>query len=123
MLQKNSLWKRKLESSIVQIHFPDFIPIILQKYHLSKLPELKENRFLFPCSFKISQIMYSIQKRIQKQDKLKFFIHQRQVSYSDDLQELYENEKDEDGLLYIYYCGESEISKKREKLIHIPSYI
>ena len=108
---KNSFSKRKNESKNVIKKYPDRLPIIVQKYHSSELPDIDKVKYLVPKDMTMSQFTFIIRKRISLEPSQAIFItvNSSLVTSSKLLSELYMEEKDDDGFLYITYTNENKL--------------
>tara|TARA_B100001123_G_C15242615_1_gene999682 strand:- start:419 stop:769 length:351 start_codon:yes stop_codon:yes gene_type:complete len=106
---KNTFEKRKLEASNIIQKYPEKIPIIVQKYYTSELPEIDKSKYLVPKDMTMSQFMFTIRKRIQLESNQALFIwiNNGLVTSSKTMMEIYSENKDEDGFLYIDYTNEN----------------
>lgn len=106
---KYSFDKRKEESDNVIVKYPDRIPIIVQKYIGTDLPDIDKYKYLVPKSMSLTQFSFIIRKRIKLDSSQAIFItiNGKLVGSSKTISELYNDEKDEDGFLYIVYTGEN----------------
>jgi len=102
----NSFKKRKTEVEQILLKYPERIPIICQKNHLSNnVPDIDKHKYLVNSDLTIGQFMYVIRKRIKLLPEigLYFFIGGTIPSNSNLLSNLYSEFKDPDGFLYITY--------------------
>ena len=106
---KNSFDKRKEESDSVIDKYPDRIPIIVQKHTGSELDDIDKHKYLVPKSMSITQFSFIIRKRIKLEPSQAIFItiNNKLVGSGKTISELYNDEKDEDGFLYMVYTGEN----------------
>tara|TARA_Y100000389_G_scaffold201575_2_gene244614 strand:- start:2906 stop:3253 length:348 start_codon:yes stop_codon:yes gene_type:complete len=106
---KYSFDKRKEESDNVIEKYPDRIPIIVQKHKTTDLPEVDKCKYLVPKSMSITQFSFIIRKRIKLEPSQAIFIsiNNKLVGSSKTISELYHEEKNDDGFLYIIYTGEN----------------
>lgn len=106
---KHSFDKRKEESDNVIVKYPDRIPIIVQKYIGSELPDIDKYKYLVPKSMSITQFSFIVRKRIKLEPSQAIFItiNGKLVGSGKTISELYNDEKDEDGFLYMVYTGEN----------------
>jgi GABA(A) receptor-associated protein len=106
---KHSFEKRRTDSISVRDKYPDRIPIIVQKEMKSTLPEVDKCKYLVPMNMTMSQFSFVIRKRIQLKPHEAIFItiNNSLVASSKTLSELYEEQKDEDGFLYVVYTSEN----------------
>lgn len=107
---KYTLEERKMESAKVTVKYPDRIPIICEKNSNSNItPDIDKTKYLVPCDLTMGQFIYVIRKRlsISSNYALYIFINGTIPASSALLITLYENEKDEDGFLYMTYSFEN----------------
>lgn len=108
--KKHSLEKRKAESKRILAKYADKIPIIVSKDDKSTLNVIDKCKYLAPEDITLAQFSVIIRKRIQLSETEAFFFFtssSTMPSSTSSLRELYSNNKDEDGFLYLYYCGEN----------------
>ena len=105
--------KTKLRESILKIRtkYPDKIPIFVLKSKADKiLPEINVNKFVVPAEITIGELMNVVRKKISLSPEVSmfFFINENVMPcVSDRIGSLYEQYKNDDNLLLIYYCGEN----------------
>ena len=106
---KYSFNKRKDESESVIKKYPDRIPIIVQKHSSTELPDVDKCKYLVPKSMSITQFSFIIRKRIKLDPSQAIFItiNNKLVGSGKTISEIYHDEKDEDGFLYMIYTGEN----------------
>ena len=107
--KKFSFEKRRDESLSVITKYPDRLPIIVQRDNKSELPEVDKCKYLVPRNMTMSQFSFVIRKRIKLEPSQAIFItiNHALVTSSKLLSEVYEEQKDEDGFLYVIYTGEN----------------
>jgi len=105
---KYSFEKRSSDAISVMDKYPDRIPIIVQKESRSTLPEVDKCKYLVPRNMTMSQFSFVIRKRIKLEPYQAIFItvNSLLVASSKSLSEVYEENKDEDGFLYVVYTSE-----------------
>ncbi|CAI2384220.1 unnamed protein product [Moneuplotes crassus] len=104
------LEKRKSDSKKVLKKFPTKVPIICYKDHNSVLPSLEKDKYLIPKSLKVLEFEQIIRKKISLGEKeaLAFFVNEKLMPKKDStMDEVYAQNKDEDGFLYIVYMEEN----------------
>lgn len=106
---KHAFNKRKEESDNIIEKYPDRIPIIVQKHSTTELPEIDKCKYLVPKNMSITQFSFIIRKRIKLDSSQAIFItiNNKLVGSGKTISELYNDEKDEDGFLYMIYTGEN----------------
>ena len=103
-----SLECRKKESTKIREKYPDRIPIIVERNN-NKIVSIDKKKFLVPNEITIGQFLYIIRKRINlgNTHALFLFINNKIPPTNGLISEIYNNEKDTDGFLYITYSGEN----------------
>ena len=73
------------------------------------LPNIDKCKYLVPRDMNLGQFIYIIRKRIQLESHQALFVTVNGVlgSSSTVISELYDNNKDEDGFLYVVYTSEN----------------
>ena len=108
--QNHSFQKRANEAQRILDKYPDRVPVIVEKDHRCKdIPDIDRKKYLVPDDLSIANFMYVIRKRIKlsPEKSLYLFVNNKMVPCSKLLGTIYEEEKDEDGFLYVNYGGES----------------
>ncbi|KAK4798719.1 hypothetical protein SAY86_031045 [Trapa natans] len=103
------LEKRQVESARIREKYPDRIPIIVEKAERSDIPDIDKKKFLVPRDLNVGQFVYVVRKRINlSAEKAIFvFVNNTLPSTSALISTIYEENKDEDGFLYMTYSGEN----------------
>ena len=107
--KKNPLKKRINDSHNVIEKYPERTPIIVQKNCKSEIQEIDKIKYLVPKDMTISQFTFVIRKRIKLDSSQAIFItiNGKLVTPSTTVGDMYRDEKDEDGFLYVMYSGEN----------------
>jgi len=108
--KENSFEIRKKESARIINKYPDRIPIIVTRSSNSNvIPDIDKHKYLVPKDLTVGQFMYVIRKRIKLDpDKgIYIFINTKIPPTSQLISDLFNNNKDQDGFLYLTYSGES----------------
>ena len=108
--KKNStLDQRKKESNKISMKYPDRIPIIVEKHHLSDINTIDKSKYLVPKDMIVSQFYFVIRKRIKLTSEKALFItvNGSLIPSNSTIGEIYDNMKDEDDFLYVLYTGEN----------------
>lgn len=107
--EEKSIEKRKNESKTIITKYPGRIPIIVEKYKDNELPDIDKRKYLVPKDMTVSQFMFVIRKRIKLDPSQSLFITVNSVLVSSNatISEIYGDNKDEDGFLYVIYSSEN----------------
>lgn len=106
--EKFSFEKRKLEAANIKKKYPGKIPIICEKY-LESDPDIHRTKYLVPDDLSTVNFIYVIRKRIKllPEQSLYIFVNDKILNTSAYLADVYENNIDKDGFLYIKYTMEN----------------
>jgi GABA(A) receptor-associated protein len=101
--------KRKSEAERIRAKYPDRVPVICEKADRSDIPDIDKKKYLVPADLTVGQFHYVIRKRIKlAPEKALFLFCSNSIPPNAALMStIYEEQKDEDGFLYIQYSGES----------------
>merc|ERR1712146_433801 len=107
--QQHSLENRKAESGRIRDKYPDRIPVIVERAAKSDVPDIDKQKYLVPSDLTVGQFVYVIRKRIKLDAEKAIYIFVNNVlpPTAAFMSSLYEEQKDEDGFLYITYSGEN----------------
>ncbi|XP_063775827.1 microtubule-associated proteins 1A/1B light chain 3C [Pseudophryne corroboree] len=107
---RKSLETRKSEVIRIKAKFPTKIPVIVERYTKEKyLPRLDKTKFLVPQDISMSQFINIIRNRMDLSATQAFYIlvnNKSLASMSLTISELYRDNKDEDGFLYMTYASQ-----------------
>lgn len=82
--------------------------VIIEKYSKSKVDVLERNKFLIPSDMTIGQLHLLLRKRrLDPKVGFWFFVKDLIPSASMTMGQLYQENKDDDGFLYIAYSDEN----------------
>lgn len=101
---------RRDEVAGIRAKFPSKVPVIVERYHKERdLPLLDKTKFLVPQELTMSQFVTIIRNRMQLSATQAFYLivnNKSLASMSMTLAEVYKEEKDEDGFLYMVYASQ-----------------
>jgi len=113
---------RKEEVEGIRAKFPTKVPVIVEKYHKElNLPTLEKMKFLVPQELTMSQFMTIIRNRMLLHQNQAFYLiinNKSMVCMSKTLLEVYHDNRDDDGFLYVTYASQ-EMFGADEILPHI----
>ncbi|GFS29419.1 ubiquitin-like superfamily protein [Actinidia rufa] len=99
--------RRQAESSRIREKYPDRIPVIVEKAERSDIPDIDKKKYLVPADLSIGQFVYVVRKRIKlgAEKAIFVFVNNTLPSTAALMSAIYEENKDEDGFLYITYSA------------------
>ena len=101
--------ERKEQSDKILSQYPDKVPVICERADGSQLMQLDKSKFLIPSDFQGIQFNQLIRKRMKmdKNEALYLFVSGKKLLASDkQMSEIYKENMDTDGFLYIQYKEE-----------------
>ena len=105
-----SFERRLSESTRILDKYDTRVPIIVTPHNTSKLAIIDKNKYLVPHDLTIGQFLHVIRKRIKLGPSESIFLYVNDnilPPTSSTMVSLYKSHKDEDGFLYLSYCGEN----------------
>ena len=106
---ETSFDERVVEFSRIRQKFPDRAPVIIERVSKANCVELDKRKFLVPETLRVHQLLYIIRKRLNLSHEQALYIYVSNKvlpMLSDNVGFVYQQYKDEDGFLYIYYDTE-----------------
>merc|ERR1712137_1110856 len=116
---EHPLEKRKAEAARIRDKYPDRIPVIVEKAEKSDVPDIDKKKYLVPADLTVGQFVYVIRKRIKLSAEKAIYIFVNNVlpPTAAFMSAPYDEQKDEDGFLYITYSGENVFGDMDEFVI------
>jgi len=108
--KKQPLEKRIEMSSNVLRKYPDRCTIIVSKKDGSKLNDIEKRKFICPRDINLGQFTYAIRKKItnlKKEQAVFIMVNDKLLPSSMLMSQIYQENKDNDGFLYVIYCEEN----------------
>lgn len=110
IFKKRDVQKRIDEANNIRSKYPDKLPIIVTKSRNTTINNIDKNKFLVPTDMTIGQFLVVIRKRIKLKNEETLYLlvnDETMIETSKVMSQIYDENKDEDGFLYITYCGEN----------------
>ncbi|XP_027922049.1 autophagy-related protein 8C-like isoform X1 [Vigna unguiculata] len=106
---EHPLERRQAESARIRDKYPDRIPVIVERAERTDIPDIDKKKYLVPADLTVGQFVYVVRKRIKvSAEKAIFvFINNTLPPTAALMSSIYEENKDDDGFLYMTYSGEN----------------
>ncbi|PRQ52781.1 putative autophagy protein Atg8 ubiquitin [Rosa chinensis] len=103
------LEQREAEAARIRENYPDRVPVIVERAEKSDVPDIEKNKYLVPADITVGQFVFVIRKKIKLDPDKAIFIFVKNIlpPTAALMSAIYEENKDEDGFLYMTYSGES----------------
>ncbi|KAL0668038.1 hypothetical protein Bca4012_030742 [Brassica carinata] len=111
------LERRQIEASRIRDKYPDRVPVIVEKAERSDVPNIDKKksvvyfclRFLVPADLTVGQFLYVVRKRIKLSAEKAIFVFVKNTlpQTAAMMSAVSDENKDEDGFLYMTYSGEN----------------
>ena len=97
------------EAKRIMTKYPTRIPIIVNKHKNCSLQDIDMKKYLVDKDMNMREFLYVIRKRIQldKSESIFLIINNKLCSSNDIISKIYQDEKNEDGFLYVIYSCEN----------------
>ncbi|KAK4398536.1 Autophagy-related protein 8C-like, partial [Sesamum angolense] len=105
--------RRQAEAARIREKYPDRIPVIVEKAERSDIPDIDKKKYLVPADLTVGQFVYVVRKRIKLSAEKAIFIFVKNIlpPTAAMMSAIYDENKDEDGFLYMTYSGENTFGK------------
>ncbi|XP_017617216.1 autophagy-related protein 8C-like isoform X1 [Gossypium arboreum] len=107
---EHPLERRQAESGRIREKYPDRVPVIVEKAERSDIPDIDKKKYLVPSDLTVGQFVYVVRKRIKLSAEKAIFVFVKNTlppTAAALMSAIYEENKDEDGFLYMTYSGEN----------------
>ncbi|XP_028792010.1 autophagy-related protein 8i [Neltuma alba] len=100
--------QRLEESREIVAKYPDRVPVIVERYSKSDLPELEKRKFLVPRDMSVGHFIHVLSCRLHLNPGKALFVFVKNTlpQTASLMNSVYGSFKDEDGFLYMYYSTE-----------------
>src|SRR5579872_6171686 len=107
--RSTSIDKRKEESARTIDKYPDMIPIIFERQKNSTIPYLDKCKIMISDKCNVSSFIFAMRQRVKLKPEEAFYIYVNNTipNMSMLMSQLYKENKDDDGFLYIVYASEA----------------
>jgi len=108
--KQHTFEERVAESRKILEKFPDRVPVIVEKGAKGgNVPEIDKNKYLVPKDLSVGKFIFVIRKRIQLSPEHALYVYANGTlpATNDLMGTIYEQNKKEDGFLYMHYNSES----------------
>jgi len=106
---------RKEEVIGIRLRFPTKVPVIVERYAKeTSLPMLDKSKFLVPQDLQMAKFLAVIRNRMRVQQTQAFYLiinNRTLASMTKTMAEIYKENKDEDGFLYVTYASQEMFGK------------
>ena len=113
---KHTFEERQQEAWRISQKFPGRVPVIVERGSGSKtVPIIDKQKFLVPGDLTLGQFVFVIRKRMElpSESALFCFVGGSLPTTGSLMRELFGRFRDEDGFLYVSYCGENTFGGHR----------
>ncbi|KAK7264773.1 hypothetical protein RJT34_32383 [Clitoria ternatea] len=106
--QEFSFDERRKESESIIVKYPDRVPVIIEKYSRTDLPELDKKKYLVPRDMSVGQFIHILSSRLHLTPGKALFIFVKSTlpQTASLMSCIYDSYKEDDGFLYMCYSSE-----------------
>ncbi|KAF5743837.1 autophagy-related protein 8i [Tripterygium wilfordii] len=103
-----SFEQRLEESRDIVAKYPDRVPVIVERYEKTDLPEMEKKKYLVPRDMAVGQFIHILGNRLRLPPGKALFVFVKDTlpQTATLMDSLYESFKNEDGFLYMCYSSE-----------------
>ncbi|KAL5784800.1 hypothetical protein ACOSQ2_007192 [Xanthoceras sorbifolium] len=100
--------ERLEESKSIISKYPDRVPVIIERYARTDLPDMEKTKYLVPRDMSMGQFIHILSSRLHLAPGKALFVLVKSTlpPTASRLDSIYESFKDEDGFLYMCYSSE-----------------
>ncbi|XP_043723543.1 autophagy-related protein 8i [Telopea speciosissima] len=106
--QEYTFEARSEESQDVLTKYPDRVPVVVEKYSRTDLPEMEKKKFLVPRDMSVGQFIHILSSRLRLTPGKALFVFVKNTlpQTGSLMNSVYQSFKAEDGFLYMCYSCE-----------------
>ncbi|XP_022724395.1 autophagy-related protein 8C-like [Durio zibethinus] len=106
---EHPLERRQAEAARIREKYPERIPVIVERAERSDIPDIDKKKYLVPADLTVGQFVYVVRKRIKLSAEKAIFVFVKNTlpPTAALMSAIYEENKDEDGFVYMTYSGEN----------------
>ncbi|RCV20395.1 hypothetical protein SEVIR_4G050700v4 [Setaria viridis] len=100
--------ERVQESAAMIANYPARIPVIVERFSRSNLPQMEKRKYLVPCDMPVGQFIFILRSRLHLSPgtALFVFVNNTLPQTASLMGSVYDAYKDKDGFLYMCYSSE-----------------
>ncbi|EEF43172.1 autophagy-related protein 8i [Ricinus communis] len=100
--------QRLQESNTIIAKYPGRVPVIIERYSKTDLPEMEKRKYLVPRATSVGQFIHILSGRLHLAPGKALFVFVKNTlpPTASLMDSVYESYKDDDGFLYMYYSSE-----------------
>ncbi|KAI5674861.1 hypothetical protein M9H77_05811 [Catharanthus roseus] len=106
--QEFTFEERRRESQDIIARYPDRLPVVVERYLKTDLPDMEKKKFLVPRDMSVGQFIHILSGRLHLAPgkALFVFVHNTLPQTSALMESVYDSFKNQDGFLYMCYSSE-----------------
>ncbi|KAL6190767.1 hypothetical protein ACLB2K_037161 [Fragaria x ananassa] len=106
--QEFSFDERLEESKNIIGKYPDRVPVIIERYSRTDLPEMEKKKYLVPRDMSVGQFIHILSSRLQLTPGKALFVFVKNTlpQTASHMDSIFETYKEDDGFLYMCYSSE-----------------
>ncbi|XP_044498271.1 autophagy-related protein 8i-like [Mangifera indica] len=106
--EQYSLDERLEEAKSIAAKYPDRVPVIIERYSRTDLPDMEKTKFLVPRDMSMGQFIHILSSRLNLTPGRALFVFVKNTlpQTASHMDTIYESFKENDGFLYMCYSSE-----------------
>ncbi|KAE8077120.1 hypothetical protein FH972_015718 [Carpinus fangiana] len=103
-----SFEERLEDAKNIIMKYPDRVPVIIERYSRTDLPEMEKKKYLVPRDMSIGQFIHILSSRLHLTPGKALFVFVKNTlpQTASPMDSIYDSYKDDDGFLYMCYSSE-----------------